>query len=64
MKHNFSSSIVVYITYVKLKHDILRVTKRSFFSITMIFTRNNTTSNTYNSAPITIYCAVGGKSKF
>ena len=29
-----------------------------------MFTRNKTTKNTCNSAPTTVYCAVGGKSKF
>ena len=36
----------------------------SFFPIMMMFTRNKTTKNTCNSAPTTIYCAVGEKSKF
>ena len=29
-----------------------------------MFTRNKTMKNTFNSAPTTIYCAVGEKSKF
>ena len=38
--------------------------KKHFFSIMIMFTRNKTTKNTCNSAPTTIYCAVGEKSKF
>ena len=30
----------------------------------MMFARNKTTKNTCSSAPTTVYCPVGGKSKF
>ena len=35
-----------------------------FFSTMMMVTRNKTTKNTCNSAPTTMYCAVGEKPNF
>ena len=42
---------------------VLRLVGVRFFSIMMMFTRNEI-KNTCSSAPLTIYCAVGEKSKF